>query len=643
MQRSSKSSIQLDVLTNRKAAVDEAGDESLQAAWKRPRGVRRGLRATDTAYGLRGRGADPKVGAMLLFLGEPANSSRVAAGRLALMIAVLFWASGSGEARTREVKGETFDERLQKMISISEPAEKLAAGEAALEILAGREGSLGEADLRLGLGQALVELARYGEAFEQLEVCYALSAELERPVLLAHSCWLLSLASFRSGRFPEGLDWAAQGADIAEEIGRDDILWRAANVQGLIHESLGQPGEALDAFARGLEAAERSRESAGLAALLSNVGMAHMNLGEFEVSRVAFERARVIETESDNPSGMATSMANLGSLAYLEDDYEEAEALFLEALEMREELGDEVELAFSYYDLGVLYDNTGQHLRGLEYLERAREIRERLQLLPVLATTLVAMSSAYSNLDDFENAERAVEQGIDLSHALELKGRHAALLRVLSGLHEDQGDLRAALDAMRDAVLREGELRTLAVHKRYVELEAEFENNEKKRKIELLEKEKELQAGKLREEQILRKAKQREVELLKAEQELQEGRLREQQFWRTALISGSMGLLVLAAFGWGAWGFVRRSNAALSTVNHELRERTLELERAARRIDRLEGMLPICASCKNIRDERGDWHAVEAYVTDNSDALFSHGICPDCAKEYFPDVDELVS
>ncbi|HKW28365.1 MAG TPA: hypothetical protein VJT54_03450 [Verrucomicrobiae bacterium] len=52
----------------------------------------------------------------------------------------------------------------------------------------------------------------------------------------------------------------------------------------------------------------------------------------------------------------------------------------------------------------------------------------------------------------------------------------------------------------------------------------------------------------------------------------------------------------------------------------------------ARRVNLLEGILPICSLCKKIRDERGDWQPVEIYVSNRTDALFSHSLCPDCLK-----------
>jgi len=49
-------------------------------------------------------------------------------------------------------------------------------------------------------------------------------------------------------------------------------------------------------------------------------------------------------------------------------------------------------------------------------------------------------------------------------------------------------------------------------------------------------------------------------------------------------------------------------------------------------------LLPICANCKKIRDDKGYWNQIEAYIRDRSDAKFSHGICPDCAKKLYSDL-----
>jgi hypothetical protein len=60
-----------------------------------------------------------------------------------------------------------------------------------------------------------------------------------------------------------------------------------------------------------------------------------------------------------------------------------------------------------------------------------------------------------------------------------------------------------------------------------------------------------------------------------------------------------------------------------------------ELQKALSEIKTLSGLLPICASCKKIRDDKGYWNQLELYIRDHSDAEFSHSICPPCADKLF--------
>ena len=65
-----------------------------------------------------------------------------------------------------------------------------------------------------------------------------------------------------------------------------------------------------------------------------------------------------------------------------------------------------------------------------------------------------------------------------------------------------------------------------------------------------------------------------------------------------------------------------------------LAERVRELEAARVREHRLQGLLPICAWCKKIRNDRNYWQRVEEYLGEHADVHFSHGICPDCARSF---------
>jgi YesN/AraC family two-component response regulator len=71
---------------------------------------------------------------------------------------------------------------------------------------------------------------------------------------------------------------------------------------------------------------------------------------------------------------------------------------------------------------------------------------------------------------------------------------------------------------------------------------------------------------------------------------------------------------------------------------HELQRSMEELQAALANVKLLSGLLPICASCKKIRDDKGYWQQIETYIHAHSEAEFTHGICPECSVKYFPGV-----
>ena len=77
--------------------------------------------------------------------------------------------------------------------------------------------------------------------------------------------------------------------------------------------------------------------------------------------------------------------------------------------------------------------------------------------------------------------------------------------------------------------------------------------------------------------------------------------------------------------------------ARRKALEQEREKLIVELQKALSEIKTLQGFLPICASCKKIRNDEGYWQQIEQYIQERSDAQFSHGICPECAKKLYPD------
>jgi len=78
---------------------------------------------------------------------------------------------------------------------------------------------------------------------------------------------------------------------------------------------------------------------------------------------------------------------------------------------------------------------------------------------------------------------------------------------------------------------------------------------------------------------------------------------------------------------------LKERNDLVKEQRNLLTQKNELLEAALAQIKRLEGIIPICSYCKKIRDDKQSWHQLEEYISNHSDALFSHGMCPDCVEE----------
>ncbi len=84
---------------------------------------------------------------------------------------------------------------------------------------------------------------------------------------------------------------------------------------------------------------------------------------------------------------------------------------------------------------------------------------------------------------------------------------------------------------------------------------------------------------------------------------------------------------------------VKERSRDLNETNMKLEATVADLQKALRELKQLKGLLPICSYCKKIRDDKGSWHQLEAYIQAHSEAEFSHSICKECAAKFFPEMN----
>jgi DNA-binding response OmpR family regulator len=98
-------------------------------------------------------------------------------------------------------------------------------------------------------------------------------------------------------------------------------------------------------------------------------------------------------------------------------------------------------------------------------------------------------------------------------------------------------------------------------------------------------------------------------------------------------LSGGADEYVTKPFDWGVLQARLKIGARITTLQQTLSQRVDELQKALTMVKQLSGLLPICSYCKRIRRDGDYWQQLEAYVSEHSEAEFSHGVCPECFEQ----------
>jgi len=104
----------------------------------------------------------------------------------------------------------------------------------------------------------------------------------------------------------------------------------------------------------------------------------------------------------------------------------------------------------------------------------------------------------------------------------------------------------------------------------------------------------------------------------------------------TILIALGLGLILSGQYIWNRR--LQREIRERKRIEQERNDLITELKRALAEVKTLQGFLPICAGCRKIRNDTGYWQQIECYIEDHTDTKFSHGLCPDCAQELYPEI-----
>ncbi len=389
-------------------------------------------------------------------------------------------------------------------------------------------------------------------------------------------------------------DCALEACDLAEKQGYPVEQAKSFSTLGSINHQAGNYAEAISYSRKSMEIYSELEDKSGIASVLSVMARVYWSQGMVDKALEHYlESLRGKQECGTDEDEIALCHLNIGACYSGLNRLDLALSSYEYALSILEESGNRKKLAYIYNNIGSVYGRKEELDKAREYFQKALEIREDLGDKNGIASTLANLGSLQEDLGDNESALGFFIRSLELFEEIGNRRLVAYTCGNIGGVYTRLGRLDKAeevltrgLSITRKLKLKDWEILCLGNITDLFEAKGDLQkalqySMELKTCVEehLNEKSMEKIAG-----------LQVQFETEKKEKEAEIYRLR---------------------------------NVELSAMNNELRD-------ALAHVKRLQGMLPICASCKKVRNDDGYWQQIELYVSDHSDAKFSHGLCPEC-------------
>jgi signal transduction histidine kinase/uncharacterized protein HemY len=361
---------------------------------------------------------------------------------------------------------------------------------------------------------------------------------------------------FRLGDYMKAMEELFQAMEILKTKEQPQLLTPVFNQLGEVYAELGQHDVALKYYFDALKINERLGLKYDIAKVWSEIGWIYKNQLNFSHARLYMEKSLALRKEIGDEHGVSNSYNVLGVLYYQEKKYNEALNFLEKSLEIRQRIGHKEGVSACIFNMALVYEDLGQYDKALENHFKALAIDKTIANKQGLSVSYNQIGQVYTKAKNFSEAKKYLTEASNL--AMETGSKIATMNNRLyfSELYEAQGDSKKALEyhklysQLNDSIYSEGNAMKLA------ELQALYQVEQKNQEIELLNQNKEIQNNEI---------------------QLQRSQIGQQ---RTIIISGLIGLVLIAVFGFKTYQYtskIRKASREILEQKEEIQAQSEEL------------------------------------------------------------------
>lgn len=470
-------------------------------------------------------------------------------------------------------------------------------------------------------GEALEREIKWSGAIARYQSARTLAAAANDSITLADALMRIGLVYWTTTQYDSALHYLGTARVIRQQIGDAREYARVLNGIGVSYYQLGIYEPALEAFLEALAIRRTSPDTIGLTRTLTNIGNTYRDWGQLDrAQKMLAEAVAVSEHDPAYAPALGYALNSLAMLAIDRREFNTARSLIERsrtaygtpgALRSRADTVDswEINLGAS----GVLLLREGRPRDAIVLLDSVMASATARGSVRGRARALLHLGESHAALGHTDIARTQFREALQLSRSVSQRVLALEALEALSTLERSANNTSAALahlsdyQALRDTIFDQDAALRIAAREARAETDAALRANQ-------------------------------QLEERGAAQALVISRQ------RTTLVLSVIIVLLVCALLVVFVRFSGRERAraqALTTANRNLETLNADLRSALSEVRTLSGLIPICANCKRVRDDRGYWAQVETFVAQHSNATFSHSICQSCGPalygELWPD------
>jgi len=379
-------------------------------------------------------------------------------------------------------------------------------------------------------------------------------------------------------------------------------LARGHRIRGGVLQTMGLYPEAIGAYQKAHRSSEELADRRGQALALTFMGTLYSRLGRPKDAIASHQQAIHMAEALADRALQAACHFDLANTYGSGDDPDSQLTELKQALELARMAEDVVIQAAVMVNLADVALRKKDYRATLGYADEALKIPSILNDPASATVCQINRGIALNRLGSRTEGLRTLQEALRHVKTTQAKSAIAEITGTLAEEYAFAGDYPRAYELHGEFKALSDELKLAADQKHIAEASAAFESDKKQLQIEGLQREHRAQ-------------------------------VRLTLLW---VALGVLGFTVASVLVFNR-SKLRRINGTLMAMNDQNLALIDQLQSALSEVRTLQGLIPICAHCKKIRDDEGFWGQMETYIQSRTEALFSHGICPDCVAEIMPE------